>query len=415
MHILHVVQLYHGASGASRYFIELGERLVQDGHRVTVLATDAFDLEHLWAKGKRRIEARHETHHGVQVRRLAVQPMPGPALFYPILRRAMRELGRLPGSTPLLRRLATITPRLPELPALLNDPALADVDLVHVTNITLDFMALPLVAWAQQRRLRLLCTPFVHLGEPDDPKIVGYYSMPHMLDLMQQAEAILTMTGLERDFLRQRGLPDERLHIIGAGITPSEVTGGDATRFRAKHSLSGPIVLSLGAAAFDKGTIHVLEAMRRLWANGHPAHWVQLGPQLDHVRAYLAGLNESEQRQICALGYVDPEERRDGLAAADLLAMPSRTDSFGIVYLEAWCNRTPVIGAWAGGVPAVIRDGVDGVLVRFGDTEALQQQIHRLLEDRAWAEQLGAAGYERVQKELTWEHVYRRAKPLYEG
>lgn len=56
MHILHVVQLYWPApSGAARYFQEIGKRLVAEGHRVTVLATDAFDLEHLWMAGKRRI------------------------------------------------------------------------------------------------------------------------------------------------------------------------------------------------------------------------------------------------------------------------------------------------------------------------------------------------------------------------
>ena len=46
MHILHVVQLYYPvASGAGRYFAEIGERLAAEGHTVTVLSTDAYDLE----------------------------------------------------------------------------------------------------------------------------------------------------------------------------------------------------------------------------------------------------------------------------------------------------------------------------------------------------------------------------------
>lgn len=47
MHFLHIVQLYYPvATGAGRYFAEVGERLAREGHRVTVLATDAYDLEH---------------------------------------------------------------------------------------------------------------------------------------------------------------------------------------------------------------------------------------------------------------------------------------------------------------------------------------------------------------------------------
>ncbi len=47
--------------------------------------------------------------------------------------------------------------------------------------------------------------------------------------------------------------------------------------------------------------------------------------------------------------------KRDALAAADLSLCSSRTDSFGIAYLEAWCYGLPVVGARAGGVPDVTR------------------------------------------------------------
>lgn len=67
MHFLHVVQLYHPvASGAARYFAEVGERLVREGHRVTVLATDAYDLEFFWDARKRRIKVPEQTHNGVR-------------------------------------------------------------------------------------------------------------------------------------------------------------------------------------------------------------------------------------------------------------------------------------------------------------------------------------------------------------
>jgi glycosyltransferase involved in cell wall biosynthesis len=92
---------------------------------------------------------------------------------------------------------------------------------------------------------------------------------------------------------------------------------------------------------------------------------------------------------------------------------PSRTDSFGITYLEAWCNGVPVIGARAGGVPAVVRHGVDGLLVPFGNVTVLADAIDRLLRDRVLAQALGAAGRARVWRELTWDAVYERIRPLY--
>ncbi|NJN66641.1 MAG: glycosyltransferase family 4 protein [Chloroflexaceae bacterium] len=423
MHMLHIVQLYHPVpSGAAQYFVEVGERLVREGHRVTVLATDAFDLEHLWMAGRRSIAEQEDTHRGVRILRFPVQRVPGSPLVYPVVRRLMVELSRLPLPPrvlrPVLRRLATLTPRLPTLgPFLRHSPALADVALVHTTNITLDFAILPALAWAEQRAIPHLCTPFVHLGEPGSRAIVRYYSTLNQLDILRRSAAVITQTERERRFLQQAGVPDHRMHTIGVGVTPANLEGGDGERFRCTHHIprSAPVVLTLGVAAYDKGTPHVVEAMQRLWERGNPAVWVQVGPLMAHFEAFLQGLPAEDRSRIRVLGFVDDQTRRDALAAADVMVLPSRTDSFGIVYLEAWVYGVPVVGARAGGVPEVVRHGETGLLVAFGDVAELAQAIERLLHDRPLARALGQAGRTTVLRERTWEHVYARVRDIYLG
>ncbi|PDW00533.1 glycosyltransferase family 4 protein [Candidatus Viridilinea mediisalina] len=414
MHFLHINQLYNPASGASRYFHELGARLVAEGHRVTLLSSNALDLEYFWDARRRHVDAGEAWLEGVRMLRLPVQRLPGPPIVYPILRRLMVELSRLgPRTVPLLQAMATLTPRMVALEDILA--SLSDIDLVHSTNITLDFALLPVAHWAQQRDIPHLCTPFIHLGEPNSRQIVQYYSMPHQIALLRKCSAVATMTELERSFLIQLGLQAERVHVVGAGVDPSEVGGGDGNVFRAHYKINGPIVLSLGAAAYDKGSIHVLEALRRLWATGETVTWVQCGPLLGHFEQHYAQLSPSEQAHTRVLGYVDDQTRRDALAAATIYAQPSRTDSFGIAYLEAWCYGLSVIGAHAGGVPAVIRDGQDGLLIPFGDISALSEALRRLLHNPALAQTLGSNGHQRVLRELTWDAAYGRIRRLYLG
>jgi glycosyltransferase involved in cell wall biosynthesis len=417
MHFLHIVQIYWPVpSGAARYFVEIGERLVREGHSVTVLSSDAFDLEHFWAPGKRSEPPGERSHGGVRVLRFPVRRAPGPPIVYPILRRLMVELGRAGRlSVPLLRHMAALTPRLPDLARYLDaSPELADVDLVHTTNITLDFAILPAERWAARRRLPHLITPFVHLGEPGSAQIVRYYAMPHQVDIMRRATRVATMTDLERDYIVGRGVSAAQVRTVGAGVDLAELAGGDGARFRAAHAIRGPVVLSMGVAAYDKGTVHVLEAMRRLWASGSEVVWVQCGPLMGHFQQLIEGLPQAERARVRVLGYVDDSTRRDALAAADIYAQPSRTDSFGITYLEAWDYGVPVVGALAGGVPAVVRHGVDGLLVPFGDVPALAATLERLLGDKAMAATMGRAGRERVRRELTWDSVYGRARALYD-
>jgi glycosyltransferase involved in cell wall biosynthesis len=418
MHVLHVVQLYRPVpSGAAAYFVEVGERLAREGHRVTVLTTDAFDLEHFWLPGRRSISESTDEHGGVQVRRFPVWRAPGPPLTYPVLRRLMVELGRLlpaPLAVPLLRRLAALTPRLPTLsPYLRGSPELSDVALVHTTNITLDFAMLPVLRWAEQRGIPHLCTPFVHLGEPGNRQVLRYYSMPHQVDILRRSARVIVQTSLERRFLRAAGVPDERMRTIGVGVTPAELSGGDGARFRREQQIEGPIVLTIGTAAHDKGTPHVVQAMQRLWQQGHRATWVQVGPLMEHFERQYAALPAADRARTRVLGFVPDQVRRDALAAADVFALPSRTDSFGIVYLEAWCYGLPVVGAWAGGVPDVIDHGVNGLLVPFGDVAALAGALARLLADRQLAQAFGRLGRAKVERELTWEHKYALVRRAY--
>ena len=107
------------------------------------------------------------------------------------------------------------------------------------------------------------------------------------------------------------------------------------------------------------------------------------------------------------------QDKRDLFAATTALAVPSRIDSFGIVYLEAWACGKPVIGARAGGVPDVIADGEDGLLVPYGDVPALAQAIARLSDDAALAAQMGARGRAKVERSYTWDKIFGIVESAY--
>ncbi|MBV9787271.1 MAG: glycosyltransferase family 4 protein [Chloroflexi bacterium] len=415
MHFLHIIQRYYPYTGGSElYFQEFSEQLAADGHQVTVLTTNAWDLDHFWAAGRKTVDEAEARHNGVRIKRFPVERSPGPPIVYPILRRLMVELGRLPGTTPLLRRMALLTPRVPQLQRYLATTG-EHFDLVHTTNITLDFTILPALRFAQQRGIPHLCTPFVHLGEPGKRQIVRYYTQPHQIEILRRSQRVMVQTTLEGDELRQLGVPDEQLRLIGCWVRPETLEGGSAERFRREHNLHGPIVLSIGAAAYDKGTMHTIEAMQRLWQSGSDATLVLIaGTTLAQFEQFYATLPESTRQRILLIRAAPHQTKLDALAAADVYVMPSRTDSFGIVYLEAWIYDVPVIGARAGGVPAVIDHGHDGLLVEFGDVAALADEIQRLLSDRDLARRLGQAGHAKVLRQLLFEQQYAKIRAVYQ-
>src|SRR5690606_3140454 len=85
-----------------------------------------------------------------------------------------------------------------------------------------------------------------------------------------------------------------------------------------------------------------------------PVRLILAGAATPRFTGFLEGLSPETANWLIKLGRLPDEERRDFYAALDVFSMPSRTDSFGIVFLEAWANAKPVVAAASGGVVEVV-------------------------------------------------------------
>jgi glycosyltransferase involved in cell wall biosynthesis len=148
--------------------------------------------------------------------------------------------------------------------------------------------------------------------------------------------------------------------------------------------------------------------MKLLWAAGSDARLVLIGPSMGDFEKEFSSQPEHVRERILMLGMTDEATKKDAFAACDVFVMASSADSFGTVYLEAWLYGKPVIGAEAGGVPEVVSQGRNGLLVRFGRPVELADAISKLLADAELRRRLGEAGRRKVLDEYTWDAVFGR-------
>lgn len=417
MRILHLIQRYWPARGGAEIHLEeISARLAAEGHQVTIATTDALDFELFWDPRRRRITEQQEQRDGVRILRFPVRHLPASPLAYPAWRRLLWLLSALRPIPPeVLFRLARFTPWVPDLWRWLES---TDESFDVVAGMTICFEPLleAGLRFAQRRGVPFIAYPLTHLGAGKTPgrdSLSRFYTMRHQIALACQSDAIIAQTPAEKQFYLRHGVPPERLYVVGPGVHPDKLLGGDGLRFRKRYGLHGPIVFMLTKMSYDKGAMHTIEAMKQVWSHSCAAHLVLAGDVLSPFRRYFQGLPGEIRKRILLLGPLGEAEKRDLLAAGDVLVMPSRTDSFGIVYLEAWLYGKPVIGARTWGVMDVIQDGEDGVLVPFGDTEALAKAIAYLLEHPEEASAMGRRGKEKVLSQHTWDHKYPQIRDVY--
>ncbi|HZZ81908.1 MAG TPA: glycosyltransferase family 4 protein, partial [Gemmataceae bacterium] len=130
------------------------------------------------------------------------------------------------------------------------------------------------------------------------------------------------------------------------------------------------------------------------------------GPQMPNfIRswdAFAARMPDTARTRVRQLGVLSDSQKRDFFAGIDLFALPSRSDSFGLVLLEAWANGVPNVAYRAGGIADVIRHERDGLLVPCGDIDGLSRALDRLCNDVEARADMGMAGQARLAREFRW-------------
>jgi glycogen synthase len=392
--------------GGERYAGALARQLAAAEHRVTAVASTATLESHLW---QGQTDSPHPNRFpNLNLIHIPLTPFPGGRYGLLAWRKLMVLLSMLPGDqAPLLQRMARQIPPMPELVARL-DRLPGPVDLVHAFNISWEYPLLAGWQYARKHRLPFVATPFMHFGAGHD-RVARNSTMDHQRRLLYDADRVLALTGIEKQGLLALGCRPERVIVVGSGMDePPPVDN------RAVPHLPTPYVLFIGRASQEKGAIHAAQAVLQLRASGTAVTLVLVGQTAPEFNRFYRRLSPQQQAGIRPLGLLPEDAKHALLQDSVLLLLPSRTDSFGIVLLEAWYYGKPVIGANAGGIPGVIDEGQDGLLVAYGDVAALAAAVKRLLADPPLSQQLGARGRQKVRQHYTWPQVARRTLAQYE-
>ncbi len=233
-----------------------------------------------------------------------------------------------------------------------------------------------------------------------------------------QVDRITVSTEHEREQLRRLyGLHAQKLRIIPCGVdvrtfTPGTPKERDAAR-RAVAPWPEPTLLFVGRLDPIKGIDLLLESVASLRSG---ARLIVVGgapegdPEVERLRARAAELGLAER--VIFPGAVSQDRLPDYYRAADAVVVTSRYESFGLVAAEALACGTPVVASAVGGLPSIVRDGENGLLVRWRCPQAFAERIDELLGDEALRARLAAAARPSVGR-LDWRRIGDEVRLMY--
>lgn len=152
-----------------------------------------------------------------------------------------------------------------------------------------------------------------------------------------------------------------------------------------------------------KGIQHLLVALSQMILNNIELLIVGTGNFEDDLKKLCAKLNLN--KTVSFYGYCDNNKLPELYSEADIFVLPSLAEAFGLVFAEAMALGLPIIGTTAGGIPEVVKNGENGILVQPGKVNELKNALEKLINNKELREKMGEKSTKIVRENFTWDKI----------
>jgi N-acetyl-alpha-D-glucosaminyl L-malate synthase BshA len=296
--------------------------------------------------------------------------------------------------------------------------AAEQLDLVHV-HYAIPHSVSAYLAREMLRHVRYL--PVVTTLHGTDITLVG--RDPSFLPItrfgIEQSDAVTAISRYLREATHKAFCPDCEIEVIYNFIDAEYYRRKPSEEVRQSLAPAGErIILHISTFRPVKRISDCIEIIARMneLVDGSGRPGVKLvmcgdGPERADSEALAVRLGVAGSVKF--VGKLPQSRVRDYLSVADLLLLPSQTESFGLTALEAMACEVPVIATRVGGIPELVEDEGCGYLFEIGDVDAMAAAARRVLSDDAERERLGRRGREIAVTRFTTDKIIPQYEALY--
>ncbi len=383
-----------GIDGGSKIITHLAKVWQQKAEKLKVLTTGAYSTDDFVNAKKKRLPLGE-----IGIEKLKVTRIKSYRSFYNFfgLLKKISFIPSLKNFFSLLQSGPILIPPFKQVKKYQPDLIIAGV---YPTMI-------PIYAWmlAKLTKAKLALVPCFH---PDD---INFYRWP-LTPILKQADFVYALTKFEKDFYTNQMDIDESKIII---FTPW-VSEGLKLSPEDKIELSEiPTLVFVGVQAAHKRIEWLIDAFKELKRSNDPllkkVNLIIAGKETLYspkIKEKINNLPRKLRKNIDFVGEFTEEQKKGLLDQAWLVVNPSKHESLGIAFLEAWARKKPVIAANLEPLKNLIESGKTGYLFDKNDIGDLVNKIKQAIQDKQKLVQMGENGYQKVVKEFTKDAVFRR-------
>jgi len=266
---------------------------------------------------------------------------------------------------------------------------------------------------------RLFQKKIIAMAHGDDfliPSSIIFKSLYSKSLYFKYADKIILSNNITKKLIKKiHHLNEEKLEVINRALNlPDLEISKTKSELRREFKISEElfILLSVGVQRIIKRFDLVIQAVKRIKEENPKLRikYILIGD--GEQNSYLKRLSKDLklENEVEFLGKCDMKKRNKYYKLSDAFVMPSMStksniEGFGITFIEANYYKLPVIGTRSGGIPSVIKDGVNGLLIEQNNINALVEKILFLYNHEELRKQMGENGHKRIIEHYTWDKI----------
>jgi len=293
-----------------------------------------------------------------------------------------------------------------------------NVDVIHFHAYT-SFINIPLVYYAIKYNTPMVIDVHGNLPSTDNGSLKFLYHRIFGTKMFKNAALFIAETKVGKEEYLKLGAPEHKVRIAHPGFDVSDMqTLPPRGAFRKAHGVSASqyVIFFLGRLHKIKGVDFLTEAFVVLAAMRDDVVLVLAGPD-DGFKDEIEGLiiKKNIQDRIIFPGFMDLEQKKQGLLDADVFVQPSRYEQ-GIAHttIEALLCSTPVVATGGNGAAEDIEHMQAGTLVPFGDALALAEAINQIIIDPKSANAKTKNGKSYIEENLSLEKTVLKFERMFQ-
>jgi glycosyltransferase involved in cell wall biosynthesis len=211
-------------------------------------------------------------------------------------------------------------------------------------------------------------------------------------------------------------IPDRKIDVVPNGIVPKRFKRKvEVASIKNKYNISplDPLILFIGRLTVQKGPDLLIGAIPKVLKNSPNAKFIIAGEGGMKERLINRVKKLNINKNVRFLGYIPQDDYLNLLNSCDIVCIPSRNEPFGLVLLEAWSAKKPVVTSNVGGLSENITNFKNGIKVNPASA-SISGGINYFLNNPSKMRKIGEGGYKTVMKGFSWEAIAKTALKSYE-